>query len=376
MTIRYHGARSGYPTFRYGEKTSTKLYIPGKGSSGHGRDLVAGAKREHVVQRVTEELQRWKFSPFEREGACRHGLRSGFCSEGARWARADIEAERIVAEALRRTGAKRPSWDEGQRAHTQSPDFCAWCQGSMEDSEAKPGQRFCSARCARTALEHMAHKSSNYVGAVLKSAYRLIARERAPVRDCLECGNKYRNDRDTTFCSPHCANEHRRVWQDRSCPECSTVFRPVNRDQVHCSHSCDTTVRMRMKRDELADEIRECECCAEIFQPTTDNNIYCSPRCASTMANRAYRARLGPAGHDCRCRWCGDGFVSKMPWAEYCSREHRHMAAAVLRPRRAKTLVLTAPVFDFVFTLPGELSRPARLTAARFDELFSRARRH
>lgn len=83
------------------------------------------------------------------EGAMIASLRSGLCLEGWGWQTANFHAVEIVGEALRKAGAKRPAWKEGQ------PE---WTDGGVIRSErircencAKPleeGQRiYCGKLC-------------------------------------------------------------------------------------------------------------------------------------------------------------------------------------------------------------------------------------
>ncbi|HEV7286289.1 MAG TPA: hypothetical protein VGN75_15645, partial [Kaistia sp.] len=101
--MRKDGYWKGYLDYRYGRQAAP-VTLAGKTKPGG----LNKAKRVHVVDQVTGILRGWRTSPFENEGAIVHGLRSGMCLEGQRWARADMEATAIVAEGLRRIRAERP----------------------------------------------------------------------------------------------------------------------------------------------------------------------------------------------------------------------------------------------------------------------------
>ena len=68
-----------------------------------------GDRRQHLVGEVATICRGGQPTPFAYEGACRHGLRRGFCLDGVAWAKADATAAEIVAAALRQS-AKRPTW--------------------------------------------------------------------------------------------------------------------------------------------------------------------------------------------------------------------------------------------------------------------------
>src|SRR5690606_26650363 len=95
---------------------------------------------------------------------------------------------------LNKIGARRPTWEEGQWVYTQSPDYCAWCHGPIEIEEMSRGRRFCSVDCAKSAVEHMNRKTSHHYGAVLRSALRLIDKDRAEPRPCQHCGTMFKTD--------------------------------------------------------------------------------------------------------------------------------------------------------------------------------------
>jgi len=83
------------------------------------------------------------------EGPIRQGLRSRLCLQGWSWADADTMAADIVAVALHRNGAKRPTWVEGQTAAFQDGasiprERCLNCKAPLL---GEIGERFCSRPC-------------------------------------------------------------------------------------------------------------------------------------------------------------------------------------------------------------------------------------
>ncbi|MBL3568872.1 hypothetical protein BV509_09130 [Rhodovulum sulfidophilum] len=88
-------------------------------------------------------------SLFAFEGPFRHAIRSGLCLQGWKWAAADEMAAAMVAEALRKAGAKRPSWNEGQPEWTIESGTliertrCQRCHKPLPEDHHK----FCSDLC-------------------------------------------------------------------------------------------------------------------------------------------------------------------------------------------------------------------------------------
>lgn len=82
-------------------------------------------KQRHVVGEVVKILLNWSHSPFENEGATVAGLRSQLCVQGYGWGRSDHQARDVVATALRKVGAQRPSYDQGQRRRASARSVLA-----------------------------------------------------------------------------------------------------------------------------------------------------------------------------------------------------------------------------------------------------------
>src|SRR3546814_953966 len=64
-------------------------------------------------------MSRSEPTAFSLEGELRHRLRSSLCRQGADWILADLLAAAIVEDALRKVGAQRPTWQQGQPEWTQ-----------------------------------------------------------------------------------------------------------------------------------------------------------------------------------------------------------------------------------------------------------------
>lgn len=281
---------AGFAAYRYGSA----------GKAAKPRQVIKGDRRTHVVDQVVALLKAFTSSPFQHEGALRAGIRSALCMAGHRWALADLEAEAIVAEGLRRIGAVRPSWAEGQWTHTDSPDFCSWCRKPMDDVERTRGQRFCSPHCARCALERRDYETHAGKEAISRSAYRLISKMKRPPITCVHCGKQFHSDATRArFCSNTCAMTHRWVdntLPDKTCEHCGTLFHPLRLKQRACSLSCGRFILHADKRAALASETRTCLTCEETFTPTAKESTCCSDRCRlrKNYLARKRAARLAP----------------------------------------------------------------------------------
>tara|TARA_R110000851_G_scaffold23636_4_gene69030 strand:- start:621 stop:1067 length:447 start_codon:yes stop_codon:yes gene_type:complete len=89
-------------------------------------------------------------SLFAYEGAFVAEIRSSLCLAGWPWSIADRAARDLVAEALCRINAKRPSWNEGQREWTVQAGTliertrCVTCHSALPEGHKK----FCGKLCA------------------------------------------------------------------------------------------------------------------------------------------------------------------------------------------------------------------------------------
>src|SRR3546814_1442074 len=93
-------------------------------------------------------MSRSEPTAFSLEGELRHRLRSSLCRQGADWILADLLAAAIVEDALRKVGAQRPTWQQGQPEWTQEGVIyiqrtrCIRCRWKLP-----PGHRkYCSDR--------------------------------------------------------------------------------------------------------------------------------------------------------------------------------------------------------------------------------------
>ena len=116
-------------------------------------------------------------SLFGLEGPLRHGIRSDLCLQGWRWAVADATAKDVVDDALRRVGAVRPRWKEGQPEWTDAGVIrdtrlrCAQCDAPLEIGQ----KAFCSRRCADSHRARLAYQDNIETARALQ---RLRSRKR------------------------------------------------------------------------------------------------------------------------------------------------------------------------------------------------------
>jgi len=87
----------------------------------HGQRRTRGDRRARHdrAKHVAAVLRRHEAgaSPFQYEAAATHGLRAALCLRGWHWQDAHDEARSLVKLALDLMGARRPSWEMGQREY-------------------------------------------------------------------------------------------------------------------------------------------------------------------------------------------------------------------------------------------------------------------
>jgi hypothetical protein len=305
------------------------------------KQIFRGKDRDHVVSQIMDVLRDWRQSPFEFEGSARAGLRSSLCMKGHGWSLSDHEAAGIVRDGLRRIGAVRPTYEQGQRYYADPRENCRWCYGPIdeEDMSGNRSRLFCSDHCRRAAYVHWNMKNAAKGDAMAREAYRSIYQERLPSRDCETCGKSFqpmREKADTRFCSLRCAGEARRAdIPERACEQCGTVFRPLsgNADAKFCGKKCADAAKRVFQP-------KPCQMCGTYFIPKREGNIYCSNGCA----HRGIRFRQV----ECQCGWCQRTFPGKRADAEYCSDACARFAYRVKTGRVKK---VSPPAFDYLIRI-------------------------
>lgn len=278
----------GYQEYRHGDPKPVTL---ARTSIEKEQPIFTQKKRHHVVKEVMDSMRDWRLTRFEKEGPTRAGLRSALCLEGNPWPASDVEAARIVSEALSALGAQRPDYMEGQREHTIAREDCAWCMREIEADSWGRRSRFCSAECAQFALVHRQAGEDSRDEKWRTSASRLIHREKLPPLTCAYCATAFKSaDRKARYCSPACAgkagNGH---LLDKSCAWCSKQFHPQRDTIMCCSRICGAAYRGKLFRE--ANPERECEQCNEVFAPSAPHVVYCSATCKRRASYRRGKER-------------------------------------------------------------------------------------
>ena len=268
--------------------------------------IFKGEKRRHVIDDVMDILRDWRFSAFEHEGACWHGIRQSLCLQGYSWGRSDFEAFQIVAEGLRTLGATRPTWWQGQREYCQYENVrseCVHCCGSIpDDRRDKGGVYYCSDDCRRfSALRHREKMErqvsmSEHLAALAVKSVKLRDSRR---RHCQHCQALFvptrQGARDQQHCSLKCAKAAITVHHPKPCDQCGEMFKPRSANghvKRFCSMQCAGRYRAEHVAEYRQQPEKSCTVCRSIFRPTaiTGKDVYCSRTCRSVARNLRRRA--------------------------------------------------------------------------------------
>lgn len=201
--------------------------------SRHRHRRHAAPKDAPLIAAVVKILAKGEPTKFRFEATCRHSLRSGFVLNGKGWQQADDRAAAIVAEALRRLGAARPTWQEGQPEATQETlrhYYCQHCGGPITPHPFVPYKKFCSLRCGALAVKKRAVERRGDEMRVEHAAYEIArwraAKEAMPAKPCAFCGDMFhptpatKTRPETIYCTPRCRNKAR-----KGTPSARTTFR-------------------------------------------------------------------------------------------------------------------------------------------------------
>lgn len=272
-----HGLFAGYLEYRYGGAKKVTL-----------APIFKGEARQRAVDSVKALMDAWRLSPFQNEAACYHGVRSALCLQGNSWPASDAEAMSLVNAALKRLGAVRPDWADGQPHYADRREQCSWCQGPISDDDQERRLRFCSSECAKKAIRLRDYEGTKIYDSLRKAAQRVIDLRNSHFRPCEKCSKPFQSEwNKARFCSADCAG--RIVLADRQCPVCDEVFNPSDSQHECCSVTCARTLRVKRYREEMPE--RSCACCQTIFRPANSQSIYCSKRCKTRTIQRTYRAK-------------------------------------------------------------------------------------
>ncbi len=194
-------------------------------------------------------------SRFQFEAAARHGLRSGFCLDGLPWITADERAAEIVGAALRKIGAKRPSYQEGQIQYAdrdERNEICKSCGKLFEHDgyDHKP-RVFCSTLCKwrdQYKRQREGERMSRAEYAAQRAAQSQTLRE-SFARHCAYCKRwfipsygyeNYEAAAKAKYCSIDCRNKSyvRTDYPQVECLNCHKVFEQRDKPRKYCSRDC------------------------------------------------------------------------------------------------------------------------------------------
>lgn len=199
-------------------------------------------KRKSVVSGTIEVMRDWRLSPFEFEGEAIAGIRSGLCDAGYGWRRSDAAARDVVDEALRQLGAKRPTWEQGQPDYVEPRDACLWCKGPLEAGVSGTGYKYCSAECARIALQKRNFEVRSKGDKTFAAAKRMLGRAKMRPATCECCGKSFQPlpGRAQRFCSNYCARHSREPVPEREfiCTFCGHTYLSRSGKALFCSGAC------------------------------------------------------------------------------------------------------------------------------------------
>ena len=226
---------------------------------------------ERLVENVTRILKTGEPTKFEFEAACRHGIRKHLILRGWRWADADNAAAQVVAKALHRIGAERPSWADGQPESAANYEldrlFCAHhgC-GKMipEERRATGRAKYCSDLCNQAASLHrntISGERRSMAQWLAECAERSAKMVQDRTRPCAyePCSRPFIADKFTSkFCSYTCANRAATKLEPARCAnvDCAKPFKPRMvrargqtdpQPQRYCSIACSWAGRRRAK---------------------------------------------------------------------------------------------------------------------------------
>lgn len=253
------------------------------------KTLIEGKARERVVRDIIDILEDYRLSVFESEGPIRASIRSVLCLAGNGWEPSDNESAGLIAAALHKMGAKRPTWFQGQQSYITGKERCLHCSCELPEEIIANRERYCSFVCknaialCKPDLERYANRQA------YARTWYVMSNVTASERPCRQCTNPYRSAyADQKFCSYDCANvAQTNPARHRTCGHCQAAFidhQKGGRGQRYCSVPCRMAA---WKTSEF-----ECCVCSETFEAKHANARFCGPKCRNTWH---YRKRIAEA---------------------------------------------------------------------------------
>lgn len=175
---------------------------------------LAKDRQKALIGQVADALRdNGQPTAFRWSASFRHGLRSGLCLVGWPWLVADLTAAAVIERALRRLGATRPRWIEGQRSYTGYAPFCANEQCGRPMPRGRPDRMFCCNDCRKSAKNFRYRCEHRAEAAARMMAARIVAREKGPTRTCEWCQRSfkaldYTGKKPQRFCGLKCRSAY------------------------------------------------------------------------------------------------------------------------------------------------------------------------
>jgi hypothetical protein len=189
--------------------------------------MLGEGRRARLADVALAILRDGHSSPFEFEGALRHGIRSALCLESWSWTDADRAAAETVRKAFSLLGVKRPEWHEGQpEARERDPryDFYRRCLSCGDLIDPDGASSHCSWYCVRISVNRtyrQQHQERVAVAVKLRRAVNperrkaqqrrayLRWKEKGWLEPCETCGKQFHvrtgTDRPASrYCSREC----------------------------------------------------------------------------------------------------------------------------------------------------------------------------
>lgn len=274
---------------------------------------LAKHQRETMTAAVVRILAQGEPTKFAFEGACRHGLRSQLCLEGTAWAAADKFAAAIVGDALRRIGAVRPPWADGQpdaaTFHGTERFYCKNCGRPIPNDRGSYGSgmpvRFCSDLCGQAFSPRKIRLSGERVSAAELVARRAALKEQRieeQTRPCEQCGKPFTSPQALKrFCSLACMGlAQRKPKELKTCEHCGRTFtlRDAGRWERFCSLSCSSKVAQSKTVEQAC-----LNCSAAFHKKPLHKTRFCSDACGDEYASKTMP--------EFKCERCGVVFRLK-----------------------------------------------------------------
>jgi hypothetical protein len=297
LAITEAGMRMIRKALRIAQETRDRPVTLPKVSIQRPRKL-SRAKHDSILDSVVRVLKSYSSSKFEYEGPCISGIRSALCLDGWDFPDADRVAREIVEAGLRRIGAVRPTWGEGQ------PDFTGYSETGrtrcVRCATEIPAERFryhaevkyCDDVCQRADRDdrrgeyYQARSLAEWLAeCAVRSRQKLLER----ARNCETCGTHFlTRDSRRKYCSRPCFFHTVTAYPEQPCETCGTMFKPKlgrGKPGRFCSSACSGASRVK-PRPEV-----NCKGCGTLFVSQTVNppRVYCGPACNPLAEMQAKR---------------------------------------------------------------------------------------